>query len=93
MDEAGLSPVLFDLDVELPLEVLLLVVVCEEGVDVVGPASRQTRGGVLHGSGVALDGLLGSVGTNHVGHLVDWKTSSKPSIRETRVRLCPFPYP
>jgi hypothetical protein len=48
------SPVLFNVNVPLPLEVLHLVVVGEERVDVIGPAAGHAGGGVVRGSRIAL---------------------------------------
>ena len=63
-------PVLFDVDVPFPLEILLLVVVREEGVDVVGAPPRDSPRRILDRRGVALYFGLGRVGADHVDHLV-----------------------
>ena len=64
-------PVLLDVNVPLPLEMLVLVVVRKEGANVVGSPLQQAGGGVLHGGQVGVLGLLGSVGAHHVSHLIN----------------------
>ena len=66
----GSLPVLFDVDVPLPFEILLLVVVREERVYVVRASSSYPSGRVLDRRRVALYFRLGRVGTDHVIHLV-----------------------
>ena len=65
------SPVFFDLQIPLPLEVVVLVVIREMGVNVVSPAAGHPGGSVLHRSQITLNLSLGSIRANHQIHLVD----------------------
>ena len=74
-------PLLLNVDGPLPLEVLVLIVVREEGVDVVSAALDEAGGRVLGGREVGVDLVLGRIGANHVGHLVH--RDPRPRARET----------
>ena len=69
-----LVPFFLDVNVPLPLEMLVFVVVGEEGADAVGAPLQHPRGGVLLGGHVRVFRLLGGVRADHVGCLVDRDT-------------------
>ena len=74
-------PVLLDLYGPLPLEVVGLVVVGEEGVDGVGAPLHEPRGRVLHRGQGRVQLRLGGVGAHHVGHLVHRDTGSENMMK------------
>lgn len=67
---ALLVPVLLDLQVPLPREVVCLVVVCEVGLDVVASPHKHSLGSLLHRGQELVLLSPGPVATHHVHSLV-----------------------
>uniref|UniRef100_A0A2M4B190 Putative secreted protein n=1 Tax=Anopheles triannulatus TaxID=58253 RepID=A0A2M4B190_9DIPT len=75
-DDCILLPVFFDLKAPVPLEMLVLIVIGEEGRDGVGTAGHHSGRCLLERRRVALDFLLWWVGANHLHHFVHWHSHS-----------------
>ena len=56
---------------------LVLIVICEEGVHVVCAPLQHPGGGILSWSQVGVNLFFRSIGPHHVGHLVNRNPSSE----------------